>query len=655
MRRPRPATLRQEALWIGAVVLLIFVVYSNTLSGQFVYDDTRQILQNPQVRDSGQLITALTSDVWAFKRGGQESESDYWRPAFITWLIINYRLFGPENPAGWHFLNVSLHAALCALAYLILRRFELSQLTAALVAGLFGVHPVHVESVAWISGSPDILMALGLLASLWWVLDLPEGRRPSRRFWGRLLLATALYLVALLAKEAAILYPALVFTVSYVFSPATVTTRGDRLRQAGRITLPFILATLLYLLARYWVLGQFQAARPWQRPALDVVLTAPSLLAFYLRQALLPLWLGPSYPLRVLSPAGLTVGNFALPLLVVLLLAGWLAWAARRNRLAMLGLLLFLLLLLPAFNVNAFIPEHIVHDRYLYLPLLGLLLAVVATAGAAMAHVGQARPGRAGRGAYALAGLAIVLLAWQTARYNTAWRNDVALWAWGVRSDPTSTFNAYQYGYHLFQAGRLDQAGQVLNKIIAAHPLSGPYYRQQQVLEAHLVRADIARQQNRFSDAESDLRQVLAARPAPLTESEQASYDAQRQRAYERLALLYQGQGEMVESAELLREGRAQLPDYYCTLTTNLAVTLYLAGQKDEALAELEEVRSRVPTEYTPLCRMSLFYLGQLYAELGRPAEARQALQAFLEQSQSFYDSRTAELQAIARQMLGQP
>jgi hypothetical protein len=79
-----------------------------------------------------------------------------------------------------------------------------------------------------------------------------------------------------------------------------------------------------------------------------------------------------------------------------------------------------------------------------------------------------------------------------------------------------------------------------------------------------------------------------------------------------------------------------------------------LSGQKERALTELEAVQDRVDLEYTPLCKISLYYLGQLYFELGQTSQARSTLQKFLSASETFYDAQTLNLRDQAIQLLAQ-
>ncbi|MFZ0546737.1 MAG: tetratricopeptide repeat protein [Candidatus Promineifilaceae bacterium] len=634
------------------LAVLAFVVFANVLNGEFVYDDTRQILQNPVVRNSDRLWTAFTTDVWAFKSGGTEAISDYWRPIFVLWLVINERLFGLENTAGWHLTNVLLHVATAVMAFGLLRQLKFGRPIATAIILIFILHPVHVETVSWISGSPDLLMALPILGacSLLLIHQKTADLKPY-------LAALLLFAIALLAKEAAILFPLLVFLIYLLWADRKkVGVKG--ILYAVRLTLPFLLIAVLYLAARVTVLGHLFTERPWQQPFQNILLTLPSVVAFYLRQTIFPLQLGPSYPLRIVNPDSIGFQNFWLPILVTIISLAILIWLVRRDRVKQWGLALFFLFLLPSFNINAFYPEHIVHDRYLYLPLLGFLIIFLPTLESVVRKLAarfpkpNEKPLSSGTLTLLVTAVFCVPLVFQTIRYNTAWKSDLALWEWGVQTDPTSILNTYQYGYYLHRNGRLDAAETAMNKVIEEQPLSGPYYTYLYAIEAHLERADITASQGRTEEAREDLALVIELSPLNISQEGRANLDAQQQRAFERLALSYVRTEDSVSAVATLENARRQLPQLACTFTTNLAVTLYLSGQKERALTELENIQDRVELEYTPLCKMSLFYLGQLYLEFGQTEQARAIFMQFLTVSDTFYDAQTINLREQTTQLL---
>ncbi len=632
------------AVFAVLLAALATAVFIPALTGDFVYDDQKQILENHLIQDPERLGQALTSDVWAFKGWREEAWSNYWRPVFVAWLAANHAVFGLRSAVGWHAANLALHAGVVLATFLLLLRLRSSIPLAAAVAAIFAVHPAHVESVAWVSGSPDLLAALPQLLAL--LLLLPESGPQGR---GRWLGALGLHALALGAKEIAVVFPVLVATAIAGRAAEDGLPRRAALGRGLVASLPFVALGAVFLVARGSVLGMVEVETPWRTGPAGLLLTAPSLLAFYLRQALFPAWLGPSYPLRAVTPENAGLENFVLPLAAVAAAAGVAVWLVRSRPRLWLGPVLFFVPLLPALNVNAFIPEQVVHDRYLYLPLLGFWLTVLGALW--MAAEGRARetitpatmapdtmvpdrrsPGRLRRGERAVlvaAALVAVLFAAQTVRYSRAWRTELALWQWGVRSDPGSSFNRAQLGHALLVAGRPDEALAALDDALAIRP----------VTSALLDRARILAARGELEAAERDLRLVQADQP-------------DNPHPYEQLAVVLERSGRRAEAVAELARGRQAVPYRRCALTSNLAVLLYLDGNKEEALAELEGVQDLVGVEAGPVCALAAFHLGSLYRELGRPAESRRALERYLEASGSLPDEESRRRRQMAQRML---
>jgi tetratricopeptide (TPR) repeat protein len=617
--------LGKALLWAAPALVAGACVFLGSAHGAFVYDDTRQIVRNTLIQDPGRVVEALTSDVWAFK-GGAQAVSNYWRPTFVAWLIANVRLFGLGDTFGWHLATILLHVLSVGLLWLVARRYGLAPPVATAVALLFAVHPVHVESVAWISGAPDPLLAVGLLGSLVVLAPLVaggEGRVRGARRIGRWAAALGLYALALGAKEVALLFPAVVAAAAL---PPVAEGAGRRNRwlRAARITAPFALLAAAAFAGRWAVLGR--AVRPWSGGAdlASALATAPAAFVFYLRHCFLPAGLGPSYPLRAVRH--LTAGAFWLPLVVSIaaLAAAW--WLARRSPAGRVGFALWLAPLAPAFAFTAFQPEQLVHDRYLYLPLAGLLLLVLPAAARGLERAGLA-PARAPLVLLALAVVAAVPLSWQSWRYSLAWRSEVELWQRGVLSDPTSAFNHLELGAALETTRRFDEARAALDRSIELAP--SPL--------AYVARARVELGQGRFEDAERDLGVVLGSGGADPYTSYQAC---------EALAIAYERQRRLDRAAQVLVAARRSLPMYSAALTDKLAIVLHEAGRRSEALAELQSQRDRARSETLPESRLVLFHLGLLEAELGHDAEARAAFGDYLRSTAGLDDPMTRRTRA---------
>lgn len=604
-----------------ALALVAVAVYVNSLHPTFVYDDERQIVQNVFLQDGGLFWKAMFSDVWAFKGARAQPWSNYWRPTFVLWMMANAKLFGLGSAVGWHATNLLLHALVVALAYGFLRRLKASRAVAGAITLVFAVHPVHVESVAWVSGSPDMLLAGALLGS--WMLFM-SARAKGGGGW-RLAASLGLYGVALLAKEVAVLFPAVLFV-----AVGALERPGERLRawrgRALRAVAPYVVLAAAYLVARSIVLRGFQDSVPGNAGWLGLILSAPEVAAFYLRQALFPLTIGPSYTLRPVTPGTIGLMNFALPLAVDAVAACAAIWIARRDAFARIGLALAVCTLAPAMNINAFIPEQIVHDRYLYLPLLGGLMALFAGISMGLRRLPALRQWRAEAVCVGLAVVASVPLTLVTVSYNRAWGANLALWERALATDPTSAFNWNQYGVYLNEAGRLDEARKAFDRALEIHPY----------LNAYMGRAEVEMARRHFADAEADLKTVLA------------TFDDWA--AYERLAVCYQNWGRLDKAEETLRTAREKIPYMRAAFTENLAVVLYQQGRKQAAIDELEAVRPEVDKEFGPGAKLVLYRLGLLYEEQPERAdEARRALRAYLAATDRMTDARSRAAREQAR------
>src|SRR3977135_2707771 len=157
---PRPLELlaqylKRPGILLPLVGLVTFVVYSGTLSFDFVWDDWPQIVNSPIIRSWSNLPRAFGSDLWYHVARHQV----YYRPLFVAWSLLNYTLFG-LRPWGWHLGAVLLHVSAVVAVFWLVRRLGLEDWTAALAALIFALHPVHIEPVTWISAASDTLVTI---------------------------------------------------------------------------------------------------------------------------------------------------------------------------------------------------------------------------------------------------------------------------------------------------------------------------------------------------------------------------------------------------------------------------------------------------------------------------------------------------------------
>lgn len=592
--------IKSEYRWLIIIALVTFGVFANSLEGEFVYDDLRQIQDNPLVQDTGLIGRALTSDVWAFKGDGTVSASNYWRPTFTAWCIVNFKLFG-QSTWGWHFLNILLHIGVCLLAFLLLRRWGVSEILAFSITLIYAVHPVHTESVVWISGSPDLLFGICFLASLWFVENARTAKNKSRDLG----LAIVFYLLALGAKEIAVLCFPIYF---FIFSRKEGGEDADK-SNAVNLSLPFAGAAAVYFFTRWAILGRLSHPMEDAAGTFAAIMSAPAVFIFYLKQIFFPYWLGINYSLRPTEQAGFLNFVFPLSISIAALAAIWLL--AKRSFVQKMGAALFLLPLILAFNTGAFPREQIVHDRYLYLPLLGLLMLVLPFL---KELAEKLTPENAQKVVAATAIGLSLLLGVRTFFYNRVWLNQVALWENAVRVDDASAINWSQLGAVLSSREETDKAIEAFQRSIAVKGTALSYLG--------LGRSLITKGRN--DEAVANIRKVMEMPP-----EETNAYTLYQ--TYEAMGVALQAKGDLAGAEKVFRTGRDKLPIYRAALTEKLAVILYMQNRKQDALNELEAVREQARREFLQDAKVVFLRLGMLYAEAGKKAEAKRDLQEFMQ------------------------
>jgi hypothetical protein len=575
--RPSPAASvsdshagKRSALptWVLFVIVSLVSVlpYLRVTEFGFVYDDDVQILQNPLLNSWHSLRAIFSHQSWSFLYPA--APGGYYRPAFLIWLSINHHVFD-ARPAGWHLSSLLLHAIVSGLTFLLLRRHGFSPWTACGGALLFGLHPVHVESVAWISGSTDLLVAAGLLVSLllWWT---SQDRR-SNPPW-IFLLSLFFYLIALLTKETAIVFPAIIFVYAYFQaqdSAVKPTHRGDRFLSAFRNALPYAVVAGIYLALRRAVLGGF-ATNISFADLKTFLATAPELLLFYIRHVAWPSHHSLFYD--VYPRMEFASSSFLVPLLVLIALAGLAAWLAMgSSTFSVVSALAWLLFpLLPVLWVPFFSRGDLAHDRYLYLPSLGTAILFAAL----LRRVGVYRQWRYRLTVAATAAL-LLLMAFSTAVHSSPWRDNLSLYSHSCSAYPDHPIACNNLAVALISRGEFFRAREVLRPLLHGDGNASRAYGMFGIASYRL--AD-------YADAEAALRRAT-------------QLDASYADAYLYLALTYNRTNRAQEAESLLRHAINLDPTgdgYHLALGSVLMVEHKYREACQEFRAELQ-VRPGLP------------------------------------------------------------
>ncbi len=149
-------------LAVLAALLATAAVYIQTLEYEFVYDDYPQIVETSQLNSWRMIPHYFTGHVWSWQRA--YAPGSYYRPLFLVCLLVQQKLFGLD-PMWWHFTSVALHVLVTLLVYFLARRLTDDWLIALLAAAVFGLHPVHIEAVDWVSAVNEPVAAAAVVGS----------------------------------------------------------------------------------------------------------------------------------------------------------------------------------------------------------------------------------------------------------------------------------------------------------------------------------------------------------------------------------------------------------------------------------------------------------------------------------------------------------
>lgn len=399
------------------------LAYIASLAFGFVYDDIPQIVSNPAIQNWHSVPQYFTGHVWAAIF--PNTVGNYYRPLFLVWLRGNYAVFGTST-WGWHSTAILCHVFATWLVLRLAVKLTDDRLTGFICALLFALHPAHIENVAWISGTTDILAACFMLGSILLLLE-------SREKAARRISSVILFALALLCKESCVVLPLLVFALRLLEQKDSAQNR--KIRSAALSALPYVLVLVAYAMVRFLVLHGWSHATiqlKWSQ----VLLTWPSVAWFYVRHLFLPFKTSEFYSLDyaygfslrgVVLPCVFAATAIAALWSIVRLVSGE---DERASPAARLSLALMILPLIPVFDLRSLTPGDIVHDRYLYLPSVGFSLLAAITVRVLLRKRSAIQIAVVGMIATFFAGVTIV--------EQMQWSDDVALFSRGVEFAPNN-------------------------------------------------------------------------------------------------------------------------------------------------------------------------------------------------------------------------
>ena len=594
---------------MAIIAAAVYLAYLPSLSGGFIWDDHDLITNNRLVTgaDGPHKIWCTTEPI------------DYW-PLTNTAFWLEWRLWG-LNSAGYHATNLILHIVETLLVWVILRRLAIPG--AFLAAMIFALHPVNVESVAWIAQCKNLMEMLFFLLSILWYVDYLKRDRlrlaakqiphpsylipnPSYLYC----LSLAAFVLAMLSKGSAAALPIVLLGIVWWLVPQRAATPGDAGEKGvaayvWRYVCPvvpfFVIAGALTAVNMWFqTFGMKEAIRP--AGVAERLLGAGGVVWFYLYKAIWPVHLSFVYTNWDIQPADIL---WWLPLLCALGVTGVLWWCRKgwsRGLLFAWGLFCVALLPVMGFSDVYFMRYALVADHYQHMAIIAAAALAAATWEAWHRLASGWVRGAASASAVAILG-ALAVLTWQQ---NGQYRDEITLWNETLRKSPVCWMAHINRGKFFTDTGRLQDA---MDDFRQAAQIK------EDCIEAYNDMGNVCVQSGRPEEALEYYRKALSWRPDyvkalnnmgnALNEAgrfdESVEYcqralklDPNFQEAWFNLANAYLDTGRPGEAIGYYRRALAIQPEYP-QAHNNLGNALNQLGRREEAVAHFQTALSLKP------------------------------------------------------------
>lgn len=570
-------TKRQETVVAAILILLPLLVFAQVRNFEFVnYDDGSYVTKCPQVQRG---LTPETIN-WAFSRSANSVTAN-WHP--LTWLslMLDVTLFG-VNARAMHIVNLAMHLANVLLVYSVVKSMTMASLRSAFVAAVFAIHPLHVESVAWISERKDVLSTLFVLLSIKMYLSYTSDKR--MRWIGASL---CFFVLSLMTKQMYVTLPFLLLLLDFWPLQRAWTDKNKSTISLSRSLiekLPYLATTLLF--CGIAVVGQQDGHAVGsldEYPMTTRLFNAAIAYLLYVQKSLFPFQLAVFYPypngsllisgtLSACIIAAITIAVFRTRVRYPYVFVGW-CW--------------YLGTLVPVIGIIQIGAQRMA-DRYTYFPLIGLAILAVWTAADAFKRI-HVSPRRS----TAIGCVVVSFLAWRAHNQTGHWKDSITLFSHAA-TVAESALAYTKLGFEQAQRSDFDRAAHSFYSALEINP---------EYVSAHRSLGNLCLAEGRPAAAIGHLQRTLRL-------------DPQDAEAHYNLGISLSGLGKTAEAIEYF-EHALNITSGKAEVAANLGTAYLLQNDAARAVTYLEEAIRKDPE-----LPQANYYLGLAYRELGRNTEA---------------------------------
>ena len=584
---PFPPRTTPRPHWLTIVICLflaaaVWAVFGQTRHHEFVnYDDDRYVYENSAITQG------LTGNgiVWAFTH----SHGDNWHPLTTLSHMLDCQLWGLD-PGGHHLTNVLFHAATAILLFLMLRNLTGAFWPSTILAAVFSIHPLRVESVAWVAERKDVLSGVFFMLTLGaygcYVRQFQAQSSKAKVWYG---LALGFFTLGLLSKPMLVTTPFILLLLDY-WPLQRIERDGFRMAAEWRLVvekIPFFALATGDCAATIW------AQKEVIKSAESLGFTSrigEAVVAYtdYLVQMFYPLGLAIFYP----HPENqLSIWKVTLSLLILIIISAGVLAGRRRQPYLLVGWLWYLVMLVPVIGILQ-VGGQARADRYTYLPQIGLYLLVIWWV---VDFCGNWRYRRAALGSGTVAMLASLLVLAQI--QTTYWKDNVTLWLHTLACTSGNYLAHNNFGLTLAAQGKLDEA---IQQYMLALQFK-PYYA-----DAHNNLGLALATQGKLTEAVQHYNQALQLKP-------------DRAEFHNNLANVLTTQGKPDEAIQHYRQALQRKLDY-ADAHYNFGLALANRGKWDAAIQHYQLALQLKP-DYVEVQNS----LGNALAAQGKLPEATRA------------------------------